>query len=233
MPEHAGGVTPRSSSGSALRPSPNVARVNAVRLRVYDHVLPRGQRPTAAHRQHWRHCPHDSHAERAKAELLYDLNEPVFPEVCEFAGVTLSRYVLEWPGPPPTSRSSTSCVGDDCGRRACKTISSLVRRSPMSGLTGLQEGGGAINVQGEEQKKLDVITNTVLKNALKFTGKMGVLASEEEDEPVGMEATARHVQVGEGSHPGGERQVRRGLRPARRLVQRRRQHPDRHNLRHL
>ena len=29
------------------------------------------------------------------AELLYDLNEPVFPEVCEFAGVTLSRYVLE------------------------------------------------------------------------------------------------------------------------------------------
>ena len=49
------------SCGPALRPSPNVARVNAVRLRVYDHVLPRGQRPTAAHRQHWRHCPHDSH----------------------------------------------------------------------------------------------------------------------------------------------------------------------------
>lgn len=24
-----------------------------------------------------------------------DLVEPVFPEVCEFAGVTLSRYVLE------------------------------------------------------------------------------------------------------------------------------------------
>ena len=32
-----------------------------------------------------------------------------------------------------------------------------------------------------------MITNTVLKNALKFTGKMGVLASEEEDEPVAME----------------------------------------------
>ena len=37
--------------------------------------------------------------------------------------------------------------------RACKTISNLVRRSPMSGLTGLEEGGGSINVQGEEQKK--------------------------------------------------------------------------------
>merc|ERR1712060_297661 len=73
---------------------------------------------------------------------------------------------------------------------ACKTISSLVKKSPMSGLTGLESGGGSINVQGEEQKKLDVITNTVLKNALRFTGKMGVLASEEEDAPVGIEDDA-------------------------------------------
>merc|ERR1719316_2383739 len=57
----------------------------------------------------------------------------------------------------------------------------------MGGVLGLQEGGGSINVQGEEQKKLDVVTNTVLKNALRFTGKMGVLASEEEDAPVGMD----------------------------------------------
>merc|ERR1711935_945070 len=71
--------------------------------------------------------------------------------------------------------------------RGCKTISNLVRRSPMSGLTGLEDGGGSINVQGEEQKKLDVIANTVLKNALKFSGKMAVLASEEEDSPVGVE----------------------------------------------
>ena len=70
--------------------------------------------------------------------------------------------------------------------RACKTISNLVKKAPMSGLTGLEEGGGSINVQGEEQKKLDVIANTVLKNALRFTGKMGVLASEEEDNPVGV-----------------------------------------------
>jgi len=77
--------------------------------------------------------------------------------------------------------------------RACKTISNLVRKAPMSGLTGLEEGGGSINVQGEEQKKLDVITNTVLKNSLRFTGKMGVLASEEEDEPVPMEDDAASV----------------------------------------
>ena len=49
---------------------------------------------------------------------------------------------------------------------------------------GYADGGGSINVQGEEQKTLDVLTNDVLKKALRFTGKMGVIASEEEDNPV-------------------------------------------------
>jgi len=43
---------------------------------------------------------------------------------------------------------------------------------------------GEVNVQGEDQKKLDVITNEVLKNALRYTGKLGTMASEEEDVPV-------------------------------------------------
>ena len=33
-------------------------------------------------------------------------------------------------------------------------------------------------------QKLDVISNDILKRALRFTGKLGVLASEEEDTPV-------------------------------------------------
>jgi len=66
---------------------------------------------------------------------------------------------------------------------ACKAISNLVKTSqlPSSQTLGYE---GAINVQGEDQKKLDVITNDVLKRALRFTGKLGVLASEEEDTPV-------------------------------------------------
>merc|ERR1719171_2206741 len=67
---------------------------------------------------------------------------------------------------------------------ACKQIASLVSRAGISDLTGLEEGGGSVNVQGEEQKKLDVISNTVLKNALKYSGKVGVVGSEEEDAPV-------------------------------------------------
>merc|ERR1719240_2505937 len=70
---------------------------------------------------------------------------------------------------------------------ACKQIASLVARAGIQDLTGLEEGGGSVNVQGEEQKKLDVISNTVLKNALKFSGKTGVIGSEEEDAPVMVE----------------------------------------------
>jgi fructose-1,6-bisphosphatase I len=42
---------------------------------------------------------------------------------------------------------------------ACKQIASLVQRAGISNLTGLQ---GASNIQGEDQKKLDVISNEVL-----------------------------------------------------------------------
>ena len=127
------------------------------------------------------------------AETGIGLREPVFPEVCQYAGITLSRYVLEMARANPEKPELTELVSVLTSvERACKTISNLVRKAPISGsaLLGLEEGGGSINVQGEEQKKLDVITNTVLKNALRFSGKMAVLASEEEDAPVGMEDDA-------------------------------------------
>lgn len=41
---------------------------------------------------------------------------------------------------------------------ACKQIASLVQRAGISNLTGVQ---GAVNIQGEDQKKLDVISNEV------------------------------------------------------------------------
>merc|ERR1719428_40927 len=116
-----------------------------------------------------------------------DLVEPVFPEVCEYAGITLSRYVLEMARANADKPELVELVSVMTSvERACKTISNLVRKAPIasSALLGLEDGGGSINVQGEEQKKLDLITNTVLKNALRFSGKMAVLASEEEDEPV-------------------------------------------------
>ncbi|KAL8254614.1 hypothetical protein R6Q59_032835 [Mikania micrantha] len=67
---------------------------------------------------------------------------------------------------------------------ACKQIASLVQRASISNLTGVQ---GAVNVQGEDQKKLDVVSNEVFSNCLRSSGRTGIIASEEEDVPVAVE----------------------------------------------
>ena len=43
---------------------------------------------------------------------------------------------------------------------------------------------GETNVQGEEQKKLDVLSDDIMVNALRACGKTAVLVSEERDEAV-------------------------------------------------
>jgi fructose-1,6-bisphosphatase I len=107
---------------------------------------------------------------------------PEWENVCSQTGITLSRYMMELARLNPELTEVESIVTSL--QVACKTLSHLVRTSSLSGLTGLESGGGSINVQGEEQKKLDVLANDVLKNALRWTGKLGTLASEEEDAPV-------------------------------------------------
>jgi len=112
---------------------------------------------------------------------------PKFTEVCSETGITLSRFMIEAAIANPHLSELESIFSSI--ETAAKTISHLVRRATLTGLTGYLDSGN-INVQGEEQKKLDVITNEVLKNALRFTGRMGVLASEEEDAPVEVEDDA-------------------------------------------
>jgi fructose-1,6-bisphosphatase I len=107
---------------------------------------------------------------------------PQWDNVCAVTGITLSRYMMELARLNPELKEVESIVTSL--QVACKTLSHLVRTSALSGLTGLESGGGSINAQGEEQKKLDVVANDVLKNALRWTGKLGTLASEEEDAPV-------------------------------------------------
>jgi len=124
---------------------------------------------------------------------------PVFDEVCETTGVTLSRFMNEVTMLNPEIKELTSLFGSL--DTACKAISNLVKRSqlPSSETLGYE---GNINIQGEDQKKLDVITNDVLKRALRFTGRLGVLASEEEDTPVDLvgsaSADSREIVIEEG-----------------------------------
>jgi fructose-1,6-bisphosphatase I len=123
---------------------------------------------------------------------------PVFDEVCETTGVTLKRFMVEVAMLNPEITELTTLFG--AIETACKAITNLVKRSqlPSSETLGYQ---GEINIQGEDQKKLDVITNDLLKRALRFTGKLGVLASEEEDTPVDLmpdNAGEKEVIIDEG-----------------------------------
>ncbi|KIZ00554.1 fructose-1,6-bisphosphatase [Monoraphidium neglectum] len=70
---------------------------------------------------------------------------------------------------------------------ACKQIAAAVGRAGISSLTGV--AGTGENVQGEEQKKLDVISNDIFSLCLRNCGRTGVIASEEEENPIGVEET--------------------------------------------
>ncbi|CAA0836327.1 Fructose-1-6-bisphosphatase- chloroplastic [Striga hermonthica] len=69
---------------------------------------------------------------------------------------------------------------------ACKQIACLLQRSSIINLTGAQ---GTINIQGEDQKKLDVIANELFCGCLRSSGRTGIIASEEEEVPVAVEET--------------------------------------------
>ncbi len=61
----------------------------------------------------------------------------------------------------------------------CKTIDKALQKGALAGILG---SAGNENVQGETQKKLDVISNDYLIDALKVHPQVGGLASEELDE---------------------------------------------------
>jgi fructose-1,6-bisphosphatase I len=67
--------------------------------------------------------------------------------------------------------------------RACKTISHAVGQGALGGVLG---GAGTTNVQGEAQKKLDVISNEILVEANSWGGYLAGMASEEMDNPLGI-----------------------------------------------
>jgi fructose-1,6-bisphosphatase I len=62
--------------------------------------------------------------------------------------------------------------------RACKSISQAVNKGALGGVLG---SAGSENVQGEVQKKLDIIANEVLIEANEWGGHLAAMASEEMD----------------------------------------------------
>jgi fructose-1,6-bisphosphatase I len=62
-----------------------------------------------------------------------------------------------------------------------KSIAYYIRRATLVNLTGL---AGSSNTTGDEQKKLDVISNDLFIEAMRSSGKCALLVSEEEEEVI-------------------------------------------------
>ncbi|KAK0709511.1 fructose-1,6-bisphosphatase class 1/Sedoheputulose-1,7-bisphosphatase [Lasiosphaeria miniovina] len=62
-----------------------------------------------------------------------------------------------------------------------KSIAYYIRRATLVNLTGL---AGSMNTTGDEQKKLDVISNDLFIEAMRSSGKCALLVSEEEEEVI-------------------------------------------------
>ncbi len=92
-------------------------------------------------------------------------------EVCETAGPV---FVVRDAEPFLLDRSLIESLADESGLETPDPLMSSHAKHAM---------------QGEDQKKLDVVSNDVFCNALRSSGRTGTIASEEEDVPVAVEET--------------------------------------------
>ncbi|WFD14839.1 fructose-bisphosphatase [Malassezia arunalokei] len=108
--------------------------------------------------------------------------------------ITLTRHVLS---EGARARSQDASVTGEMTlllnslQTICKVIENLVRKARVNDLIGI---AGNQNVQGEEQKKLDVLSNEVMIKLLSSSGQCSVLVSEEEDNII--------IVREQGGHPG-------------------------------
>lgn len=107
--------------------------------------------------------------------------------------ISLTRYLVEQQRQaghiPPELRLLLEVVA-----RACKSISQAVNKGALGGESSVLGTAGSENVQGEVQKKLDIIANEVLIEANEWGGHLAAMASEEMD----------HIYVVPNRYPQGE-----------------------------
>ena len=92
---------------------------------------------------------------------------------------TLTQFLIEERRRHPTSSGELNALIHDVAL-ACKAIS---KRIASGALTGLIGKAGAVNVQGEQQQKLDVVANDIFLAATEWGGHLAGMVSEELDEP--------------------------------------------------
>ncbi|MFK8083705.1 MAG: class 1 fructose-bisphosphatase [Granulosicoccus sp.] len=92
-------------------------------------------------------------------------------------GTTLTQHIIEQGRLHSESRGAFTALVNDVAS-ACKRLSNLVRLGELAGVLG---AAGQENVQGEDQKKLDIIANEVFIEAMQRSGLLAGIASEEMD----------------------------------------------------
>ncbi|MCF6204699.1 MAG: class 1 fructose-bisphosphatase [Methylococcaceae bacterium] len=94
--------------------------------------------------------------------------------------VSLSQFITEQQRKHPNNSGDLSSLLNDI-LTACKKISHLVNQGDLIDTWGNSDSE---NVQGEVQKKLDIISNNMMIDALNWTGHLAGMISEENDDPV-------------------------------------------------
>ncbi|XP_058191475.1 fructose-1,6-bisphosphatase, cytosolic isoform X2 [Rhododendron vialii] len=101
--------------------------------------------------------------------------------------MTITRFVLNEQSKHPESRGDFTILLSHIVL-GCKFVCSAVNKAGLAKLIGL---AGETNVQGEEQKKLDVLSNEVFVKALVSSGRTCILVSEEDEEATFVESSLR------------------------------------------
>ena len=92
-------------------------------------------------------------------------------------GTTVTQFIIEEQRKIVATGDFTSLLNDVV--TACKVISNAVNQGALVGVLGT---AGSENVQGETQKKLDIISNDVMLKSNEWAGHLAAMASEEMEE---------------------------------------------------
>lgn len=107
----------------------------------------------------------------------YAANSPI--QVSSNDPLTLTRFVMAEQRKHPEATGDLTLVLQSIAL-ACKSISNSVRKAGVSNLYGLVNTSST-NTSGDRQQKLDVLSNEVFINCLRFSNLVYAIVSEEED----------------------------------------------------
>ncbi len=95
---------------------------------------------------------------------------------------TLTRYLIEERRRFPQASGDLNALILDVSI-ACKAIARIVAYGALDSGMAVPAEGGAVNVQGEVQKPLDVLSNEIFLRMNEWNGELAGMASEEMDTP--------------------------------------------------